>query len=68
MGRGRDDVRLIDMKGMSPKKFDEKLDTPFRTWAKAVRAYCNASKPVLRKYLRWVEIQTEPIDSRLLAG
>ena len=52
MGRGRDDVRLIDMKVMSPKKFDGKLDTPFRAWAKAYRAYCNASKPGFRKYLR----------------
>ena len=68
MGRGQNDVRLIDMKAMSPKKCDGKLDSPFRGWAKAVRAYCNASKPGYRKYLQWVENQTQPIDSSLLAG
>ena len=68
MGRGRDDVRLIDMKGMSPKQFDGKFDTPFRAWAKALRAYCNVSKAGFRKYLRWVEAQTQPIDAGLLAG
>ena len=51
MGRGRDDVRLIDMKGLSSKKFDGKFDTPFRAWAKAVRDYCNASKMGIRNYL-----------------
>ena len=52
MGRGRDDVKLIDMKAMNPKKFDGKFESPFRSWAKAVRAYCNASKPGWRKYFR----------------
>ena len=68
VGRGQNDVRLIDMKAMNPKKIDGKIVSPFHAWAKAVRAYCNASKPGFRKYLRWVEAQTEPIDARLLSG
>ena len=44
------------------------MDFPFHAWAKAVRAYCNASKPGFRKYLRWMENQTETIDARFLAG
>jgi hypothetical protein len=69
MGRGKDpEIKLVEMKGMSPKKFDGKFDTPFRAWAKAVRAYCNASRPGFRKYLRWVEAQTQPIDNALLAN
>ena len=53
MSRGRDpDVKLVDMKGMSPKKFDGNFDSPFRARAKAVHAYCNASRPGFRKYLR----------------
>ena len=68
MSRGHGDVKRMYMKAMGPKKFDGKLDSPFRAWAKAVRAYCNASKPGFRKYLRWVETQTEAIDARLLSG
>ena len=52
--RWHGDVKIIDMKEMGPKNFDGKLDSPFRAWAKAVRAYCNASKPGFRKYVRWV--------------
>ena len=66
MSRGNADVKLIDMKSMGPKKFDRKIDSTYRAWAKAVRTYCNASKPGFRKYLRWVEAQTEEINSRLL--
>ena len=65
--RGHNEVKLIDTKAMGPKKFDGKLNSPFRAWAKAVRAFCNASKPGLRKYLRWVENQTVEIDAQLLA-
>ena len=61
------EVKLIDTKAMGPKKFDGKLDSPFRAWARAVRAYCNASKPGFRKYLRWVEAQTVEINGALLA-
>ena len=68
MSRGSADVKLIDMKSMGPKKFDGKIDSPFRAWAKAVRTYCNASKPGFRKYLRWIESQTQEIDGRLLVG
>ena len=67
LSRGNADVKLIDMKAMGPKKFDGKIDSPFRAWAKAVRAYCNASKPGFRKFLRLVEAQTVEIGSRLLA-
>ena len=67
MSRGAD-VKLIDMKSMGPKKFDGKIDSPFRAWAKTVRTYCNASKPGFRKYLRWIESQTQEIDGRLLVG
>ena len=46
MSRGRDtEIKLVEMKGMSSKKFDSKFDTSFRAWAKAARAYCNASRP-----------------------
>ena len=68
MARGHGDVRTIDMKAMNPKTFDGKWDSPFRSCAKAVRAYCNASTPGFRKYLRWVENQTQTIDSNLLTG
>ena len=67
-GNRYSDIRLIDMKAMNPKKFDGKLDTPYRAWAKSVRAYCNASRPGFRKYPRWLEVQTSPIDSGLLSG
>ena len=66
--RGHNEVKLIDTKSMGPKKFDGKADSPFRAWAKAVRTYCNASKPGFRKYLRWIESQTQEIDGRLLMG
>ena len=66
-GRGHGEVKLIDLKAMGPKKFDGKIDSPFRSWAKTVRSYCNASKPGFRKYLRWVENQTVAIDAQLLA-
>ena len=68
MDRGRDEVKLVVMKAMNPKKFDGKLESPFRSWAKAVRAYCNANKPGFWKYPWWVEAQTEVIDSRLQSG
>ena len=32
------DVELIDMKAMNPKKYDGKHETPYRAWAKSVRA------------------------------
>ena len=60
------DVKLIDMKAMNPKKYDGKHETPYRAWAKPVRAYCNASKPGFRKFLRWIETQTSAIDRHLL--
>ena len=62
------EVKLIDTKAMGPKKFDGKCDSPFRAWAKAVRAYCNASTPGFRKYLRWIEVQTVEINGALLAN
>ena len=52
----------IDMKSMNPKKFDGKAESPFKAWVKSVRAYCNASRPGFRKFLRWIENQREVID------
>ena len=53
---------------MNPKKFDGKPDSPYRSRAKSVRAYCNASQPGFRKFLRWVEVQTSLIDSYPASG
>ena len=68
VGRGHSEVRLIDMKAMNPNDFEGKLDTPYRARAKAVRAYCNTSRPGFRKYMRCVETQTSPINAGLLSG
>ena len=68
VGRGLQEIKLIDMKAMNPKKFDGKPDSPYRAWSKSMRAHCNASRPCLRKFLRWVEVQSSPIDSYVLSG
>ena len=52
VGRASSEVRLIDVKAMKSNKSDGKLDTPYRACPKAVRAYCNASRPDFRKYFR----------------
>ena len=52
VSRGLLEIKLIDMKAMNPKKFDGKADSPFKAWAKSEKAYCNASRPGFRKFLR----------------
>ena len=56
------------MKVTNPKNFDGKPDSLYRAWAESVRAYSNASQPGFRKFLRWVEVQTSPIDLYLVSG
>ena len=56
------------MLAMKPKKFDGKPETPFKAWAKSVRAYCKVSRPSFRKFLRWVESQATVIDYQVLTG
>ena len=60
-------IKLIDLKTMAPTKFAGKSEEPFRTWAKQVRAYCNASRPGFRKCLKWIEERNEPIDEEDLS-
>ena len=55
-------LKLIDLKSMAPKCFAGKPEESFRSWAKKVRSYCNASRPGFRKFLKWVESATEKID------
>ena len=61
------DIKLIDMKAMNPKSFDGKVESPFKAWAKKVRAYCNASRPGFRKFLKWVESQNSRVDFQVLS-
>ena len=44
------DIKLIGMKAMNPKSVGGKAETPFKAWAKKVRAYCNASRPGFRMF------------------
>ena len=48
------DIKLIDMKALNPKSLDGKAESPFKAWAKKVRAYCNASRPGFRKCFKFV--------------
>ena len=68
-GRGAapETIKLIDMKTMNPKKFDGKPESPFKAWAKSVRTYCNATRPGFRKFLRWIESQSDVIDYSVLS-
>ena len=61
------DIKLIDMKAMNPKSFDGKVESPFKAWAKKVRAYCNASRPGFRKFFKWVESQNSRVDFQVLS-
>ena len=47
-GNRQEHIKLIDLKVMAPKSFAGKPEEPFRSWAKRVRAYCNASRPGFR--------------------
>ena len=53
---------LVNSKTMSPKVFGGKEAQSYRTWTKKVRAYCNASKPGFKRFLKWCETQTAEID------
>ena len=62
--RGNDKgMQLVDLKTMRPKVFSGKADESFRTWAKKVRSYCNSTKAGFKKFLKWIEVQKDPIPS-----
>ena len=61
------DIKMIDMKAMNPKVFDSKPASPCKAWAKKVRAYCSANCPGFRKFLKWIESQTDVIDCQVLS-
>ncbi len=60
--RGGRSQGLIDAKTFDPKIFSGKDDENIKTWAKRVRAYCNARKRGFRTILEWAEQQNTPID------
>ena len=66
-GRVETQIKLIDLKTMAPKKFSAKPEENFKSWATDVRSYCNAARPGFRKFLKWVEAQSEPINDKMLA-
>lgn len=53
---------LVNMKTMAPKVFHGKAEESYRTWAKKTRAYCNASRPGIKKFLQWIERQETEIN------
>ena len=53
---------LINMKTMEPKSFGGTSGESFRTWAKKIRAYVNGHRSGFKKFLKWVEAQTTPIN------
>ena len=53
---------LINAKSMSPKVFHGKTEESYRTWAKKVRAFCNATRPGFKRFLIWCEKQECEID------
>ena len=55
-------VSLVNIKTMTPKVFDGKQEGHFRTWAKKVRSYCNATRPGFKQFLKWIEKQDAPIE------
>ena len=61
-------IKLIDLKTMAPKKFSNRPEEIFKSWATDVRSHCNAARPGFRKFLKWVEAQTEPINDHMLAS
>ena len=58
----KDMGNLINTKSMSPKIFHGKPEESYKTWAKKVRAYCNANRPGFKKFLLWIERQETAID------
>ena len=55
-------VSLANIKTMTPKDFDGTQEGYFRTWAKKVRSYCNATRPGFKQFLKWIEMQDAPIE------
>ena len=53
---------LINLKTMQPKVFSGASGDQFKTWAKKVRSYLNGYRTGFKKFLKWVEAQTTPID------
>ena len=53
--------QLLNLKTMQPKIFGGKDNESFRGWAKKVRSYCNASQPGFKKFLKWIEGQSDAI-------
>ena len=61
-GRSSDkSMQLVDLKTMRPKVFSGKAEESFRGWAKKVRSYCNSTKSGFKKFLKWIEVQQDPI-------
>ena len=58
---------LVNLKTMTPKKYEGKPEESFKTWAKSVYAYCNAHRTGFRKFLKWCESQAAPIDRNNMA-
>ena len=57
MSRGKDtEIKLVEMKGMSPKKFDGKFDIPFHAWAKAASNGSESTSPVRTQQLKHVVV------------
>ena len=66
-GGGRPEIgRLVDLKTMAPKTFSGAVGNgsgdQYKTWAKKVKSFCNASKPGFKKFLKWCETQSDTID------
>ena len=60
-GGGEKMGQFVNLKTMQPKIFSGAPGDSFRGWAKKVRSYCNASKSGFKKFLKWIEVQKEPI-------
>ena len=61
-----DKLDLVDIKTMQPQVFSGHASESYKPWAKKVKAFCNAPKPVFRKALDWAEMETAPIDEASL--
>ena len=57
---------LVNLKTMAPKKFGGGPSENYKSWAKSVRAFCNAHKPGFKKFLKWCERQAAEIGSKNL--
>ena len=55
---------LVNLRTMAPKVYGGSQNESFRTWAKKVRSYCNGHRPGLKRFLKYVEVQKDTIDSK----